>query len=236
MEERRFFTDAPFGWENATVSGGDFRHMRDVLRLRPGDKAILLDGSGRQAEAELIGIERECAEFKILNTRLSETEPHVKITLFQSVIKGDKTALVVQKAVELGVSEIIPFISRYTVKTGDVTERLNKVAAEAVKQCGRAIRVNVQKVRVFQEMLRLLEGYDAVLFCNERENDMTMKQAIRGKRFESVALIVGCEGGFSEEEEAILKAKSVSVTLGKRILRAETAAISAISNLVYECE
>ena len=141
--------------------------------------------------------------------------------------KADKFEFLIQKLSELGVDTIIPFISKYVdkVPSSDKSERYNKIAREACKQCRRSKVINVGKLLTFDEMLSELSKYDKALFCYEKTGGNTIGANLDSS-LENVAYIVGCEGGFSEEEaDRIENSGAVKITVGKRILRAETAGV-----------
>lgn len=232
MQDRRFFAEkTEDGWR---VTGEEFRHLC-VLRMKSGDVAVLLDGCGTEAECVLTESEKDFARFRELGCRSCAREPRVYIHLFQAVCKGDKNELIVQKAVELGVSEITPFSSEYTVKANVNRERLKRVADEAVKQCRRARRIAVNRTADFGEVVTKLADFDCAVFCNEREEGRFISSALGGLG-QRIAVVIGSEGGFSQREADTLSKCAASVCLGRRVLRAETAAICAVSVIMYEAE
>ncbi len=224
---KRFFVNQ-IGSE-VTLTGDEFRHAKNVLRLDVGDEVTLLDGSGREYPAIVAAVERGRLLLHVTGERVSSAEPRAEIALLIGYLKGDKTELVVQKATELGVSRILVFSSAYCAAfmNEHKLERLRRVAQEAAKQCRRA---SVPTVEYFETLRAALEAEKscatklfACEFITESEAPMSAIEA-------PCALVVGSEGGFSEEEFA--EARSLGyrgITLGKRILRAETAAIALLS-------
>ncbi len=232
MARNRFFIDHIK--EEVALTGDEFRHAKNVLRLREGSEISLLDGSGAEYSAVVAKVERDRMLVHVLEKRAGDREPHTNVCLFIGALKGDKTELVVQKAVELGASKICAFSSRYCAAymNGNKLERLNRVSREAAKQCMRSVAPEVVYFETFEEALKSANGYQNKLFaCEFLEKSEGGLQGLAG----SVALVVGSEGGFSEEEFALAKSYGFTgVSLGKRILRAETAAIALLSVVMYE--
>ncbi len=228
---KRFFTQNIA--EEVSLTGDEFRHAKSVLRLRVGDEVTLLDGSGKEYSAVVAKAERAEFILHVLGVRDSGAEPVAQITLAIGYLKGDKTELVVQKAVELGVSRIVVFSSRYSsaYMNDNKLERLNRVSHEAAKQCRRSRAPLVVYCETLEEALK--EGADcqtklfACEFATENEGSMS---EIDG----SCAVVVGSEGGFAEEEFTLARSLGYKgITLGRRILRAETAAIAMLAVVAY---
>lgn len=224
---RRFFVnkiDKP-----TTVLVGDERkHLAEVLRARVGEEVILCPNDGKDYIFTIDSIDKQSVKLHYLQENINETEPTLKLTAFIAMLKGDKTEFAVQKLTELGVANIVPYISEYTVKTSEKSDRLKRAAHEASKQCGRAIIPEVSEVLKFDDILDRLKAYDAAVFAYEGAyvSGKRLSQVIKGNE-KTVALVIGPEGGFSEKEvEAMVQNGFNPVTLGKRILRAETAAVA----------
>lgn len=228
---RRFFAEN-IG-ETAVLTGDEFSHAKNVLRLREGDEIVLLDGSGREYDAVICEVAKREMRCNVLRCRPSDKEPGTPVRLLVGALKGDKTELVVQKATELGASEIAVFSSRYcsAYMNENKLERLAKVAREAAKQCLRARAPHVEYFPSLKEALASCAAYENKLFaCEFAEKSDADLRALRG----SCALVVGSEGGFSPEEFQEARAAGFAgVTLGKRILRAETAAIAFLSVAMF---
>lgn len=231
--ERRFFSDKIDG-EVVWIMGDELRHM-NVLRLTVGDTVTLVDGSGYDYRAKIMDFSRDAAQLNILGKSMNMRETPFCVELFQAVCKGDKNDFIVQKAVELGAKSVRFFTSENTVK-GDINAvRLQKISDEAVKQCRRSQRITVEKSMCFSDLLSAISGFDRVLFCNECECSRNIGEALsKAPVPDRTAVIIGSEGGFTEKEIKTLSQLAVSVTLGARILRAETAAVSALSIVIYE--
>ena len=228
---RRFFVEN-IG-QTAVLTGDEFSHAKNVLRLREGDEVVLLDGSGREYDAVINEAGKREMRCTVLSSRPSDKEPKTRVKLLLGALKGDKTEFAVQKATELGVSEIAVFSSRYcsAYMNENKLARLQKVAREAAQQC---LRATVPAVRYFPslgEALAAAQGYENRLFaCEFAEKSDADLRALKG----SCALVVGSEGGFAPEEFAQAQAAGFAgVTLGKRILRAETACIAFTAAVMF---
>ncbi len=241
----RFFVDKEWIGENSiTINGSDAFHIARSLRMAVGDLITVCDGNGREYSVKLTKIRDEECECEILSQSESCCESPVSVTLFMAYPKGDKLETVIQKAVELGAEKIVPFESSRCIKRPRAEKqekqnaRLTKIAEEAAKQCGRAKLPTVDTPLSYKEMLSKIKEYSLALLCYEGEEDCSLKSAVQKLHpGESVAVIVGSEGGFSPEEAELAKeAGALSVTLGKRILRCETAPLFALSCLCYELE
>jgi 16S rRNA (uracil1498-N3)-methyltransferase len=236
---RRFFI-APTDIDGKIIriGGGQYNHISNVLRLKTGDGVVACLGDGYDLICEIIAIDKAAATLKILEKQKNICEPTHSVTLFQAVLKGEKMDLVIQKAVELGVFEVVPFESKNTVaKNSDAKNiRLNRISLEAAKQCGRAVAPDIKAAASLDGVLKMLKNYDRIIFPYELERAQGLspayisKLALTGR----VALIIGSEGGFSADEaQKLIEAGAKSVSLGNRILRAETAAICALSIVMY---
>ena len=232
---RRFFADRV---ENDRVefSGGEARHIFRVLRKRKGDKLLAVFG-GMEYVCEIISSEEDHVSALIQESNPCSSDPLRKITLYMACCKTDKMELVAQKSAELGVSAFVPFVSkrcsRIPSDADKFKNRVERIAYEAMKQCGRSDVLEVEKPIGFDELLRRLEDCKTVIFAYE-ESTGSLREALQNAS-EEIALIIGCEGGFEPSEaEKIIAAGGVSVSLGRRILRAETAAISLMSLVNYE--
>lgn len=224
---RRFFI------ENSNISAGEiflereeFVHAKTVLRLEEGAEIILLDGSGKEYTAIVSKIEKHRLLAHITGCMQGDKEPKTPIYLLCGALKGDKTELVVQKATELGVSKIGVFSSEYcsAFMNANKIERLKKVAKESAKQCLRSCAPEIEYFEGLQAALSSANGYENKLFaCEFLQSSCADIWRLTG----STAVVVGSEGGFSEREFELAKSLGFAgIFLGKRILRAETAAIA----------
>ena len=215
------------------LTGDEYKHARNVLRLDVGDEVTLLDGSGVEYAAIVARAEKGSLILHVAGGNPSDREPGADVYLLVGALKGDKTELVVQKAVELGANKIGVFSSRYCAAymNDNKLERLNRVAREAAKQCMRARVPEVVYFDDFEKAVVSAEGYSHKLFACEF---LSSGEGTIPDMGTSYALIVGSEGGFTEEEFALAGQHGFAgISLGKRILRAETAAISLLSVVMY---
>lgn len=226
------------------VQKEDIHHIKTVLRLRIGERIEVSDGVQWEYEGILGQHDPEGLKVEIVSRQPFAREPQVHITLFQGIPKLSKMDFIIQKAVELGVSELVPvFMARTVVADkgnfGKKLVRYEMIAEEAAAQCGRGIIPYIRQAIPFSKIVESLEPDATVLFLYENETNTTIKEVLRGlpsipKR---LALIVGPEGGFDGAEADLLKEKGIScVTLGKTILRTETAGLAALAMCMYELE
>lgn len=224
---KRFFIDCTPGLgETVYLEGDEFIHAKTVLRVEEGAEIVLLDGSGKEYSAIVQKLEKHRLSAHIAGVIEGDKEPNSKIYLLCGALKGDKTELIVQKATELGVYKIGVFSSEYcsAYMNANKIERLKKVARESAKQCLRSRAPEIEYFDNLSSALKSAEGYRYKLFaCEFLQGSKADISDIR----ESCALVVGSEGGFSKEEFALSEELGFSgISLGKRILRAETAAIT----------
>ena len=226
------------------IKDADAHHIARSLRMAEGDFVTVSDGEGTDYNCRLTRIRDEECECEILSEEVGKTESPVEITLCMAYPKGDKLETVIQKAVELGASRILPFESSRCIKRPKAEKidkqlsRLSRIAEEAAKQCGRARIPEVLSPVSFVEMLKLSSECELTLFCYEAEDEFSVKNVLKSHtRPKSCAVIVGSEGGFSKEEaELAAKSGAVTVSLGRRILRCETAPDYVLSAISYEYE
>lgn len=221
----------------------DLHHMIKVLRLSEGDKIDISDSVLWEYRGEIVSLDSDEAEVKIIDKQKFTAEPEVKVTLFQGVPKQGKMEVIVQKCVELGVERIVPVFMDRTVVVdkgnfGKKIQRWQKVSDEAVKQCKRGIIPEVADSLKTKEAIAQFDEFDLVLFPYENEDGRTIKDELRNcGDVKKIAVIIGPEGGFSDEEaEMIVAAGGKSVSLGKTTLRTETAGMAAIAMIMYELE
>lgn len=244
----KFFVDKTQITEDAIlIIGENAHHISRSLRMAPGEKITVSDMQGYDYDCVLEAFTDNTVNAKILNKYLSKAESEIKVHLYQALPKGDKLDLIIQKSVECGVYDITPFESTNCVVKikGDAeakkSDRRNKIALEAAKQCGRGIIPKVNPSISFNNMLKSASQSDIVLFCYEGEGTLPMANALKKLRSEKnikdISIIIGSEGGFSPTEVTEAeKCGFVKIGLGKRILRAETAAIMSLACIVYEFE
>lgn len=226
------------------IFGEDAKHISFSLRMRTGEHLTICDGAGTDHECEIIFMDGQCVRLSVLSSHPTETEPPVAIRLYQSVPKGDKFEYIVQKAVELGVSEIVPvFSSRCIVKPDPKSEekklaRLSKIALEAAKQCGRGRIPKILPYMTYAEAVKSC-GENAFI-CYENEKSYSLKQYLQEfseKDAKSISFFVGPEGGYAGEEILLAANHGIpAVELGPRILRCETASGFVLSSMTFAFE
>ena len=240
MERRFFINENDINGDSCVIAGEEFNHMVNVLRLKTGDAVILCTGDGFDLSAEIVEISKRQLLCKINGKLKNENEPLIKLTLYMALVKGEKIELIAQKITELGAAEIIPISTRFITVKPETTrlDRLDKITAEAAKQCGRATLLSVGQVTDISKLPAEFKEkeYDLILFPYENERQTGIKAALKkAGKVKKAAVIIGSEGGFSETEAEMLKAAGATAcSLGKRILRAETAAIVSVAAVMYE--
>lgn len=213
---------------NITVTGDDVNHISRVLRMQSGDELTVCDKEGMDYFCEIEKITKEEVLLKINDKKACPAEPETKVTLYQCIPKSGKMDSIIQKAVELGVYEIVPVLSKRCVAKGEKSDRWQKISFEAAKQCGRGIIPIVHPAMNFKEAVKSLSEKDLALFPYEEATDGSLRNIPTDVK--SVGIIVGPEGGFDKGEvEEGKKLGARIITLGKRILRTETAGSTVIS-------
>ena len=227
------------------IEGSDVNHVKNVLRMKIGEELEICDGNNKKylCEIEEMTSDYVCAAIK--EELHADTELPSKIYLFQGLPKSDKMELIVQKAVELGAYEIIPVATKRAVvklddkKASKKVERWNSIAEGGAKQSGRSFVPEVTSVMSFKEALKYAGTLDVVLIPYELAEGMAeTKQVISAiEPGQSVGIFIGPEGGFETAEvEQAMEAGAKAITLGKRILRTETAGLTTLSILMYHLE
>lgn len=233
---RRFFVDK-VNIPNMELVGAECNHIINVLRFKAGDEIVLCPNDGIDYIYEIVCINKKSIELKFLKSVENECNSKLNLTVFFGLLKGDKSEFVVTKLTELGVSNIVPFVSKFTVKVSNKIDRLERAGVEACKQCGRAILPTISDVIKFKDIVNQLSEFDKVIFAYEDAyiKGDRLSNVIDGSE-KSVALIIGSEGGFAPEEVEMLVTSGVNiVTLGRRILRAETASIATSAVIMQMC-
>ena len=221
----------------------NFHHIAKVLRAKIGESLILIDENRTQYNVVIENIENKSITTKVVDKQKANHSLTLELYLAQSVLKTDAQNLVVQKATELGVKGIIPFVSDNCVIKSSVvdakTDKWQKIANEAVKQCERTDFPVIKERSTLQKLLED-NSFDIKIACVEREDKFSLKACLRELKYApnaKILVIIGPEGGFSASEIKLLENSCVHrVSLGKMILRAETAVIAALSNIIYELE
>ena len=243
----RFFVEEPaMGANSITITGGDVNHIKNVLRMSVGDKICVINGqNNKEYYCEITALGSNTVDTRICEIRESDQELANEIVLFQGLPKSDKMELIIQKAVELGVHTIVPVSTDRTVVKLDAKKEANKrkrwmsISESAAKQSGRLRIPEVTKVVSFKEALEMAGKMDVRLIPYELAEGMEKTREVMSgiQPGQSVAVFIGPEGGFESSE--IEKAREIgvqSITLGKRILRTETAGLVTLAMLVYNLE
>ncbi len=227
-----------------TVTGPDVNHIRNVLRMKPGQEILVGNGTDADYRCRIESVESDRVTARILS-RAESTELPARLYLFQGLPKGDKMELIIQKAVELGAYQVVPVNTRRTVVKLDARKeearirRWNAIAESAAKQSGRVLVPEVTPVMEFGEALAYASGFDVKMipYENARGMEETARAVGAVAPGMSVGVLIGPEGGFEETEvEAARGAGFAPVSLGRRILRTETAGLTALSILMYHLE
>lgn len=223
------------------IDNEDVAHITKVLRLKKGDIINVCDGQGTDCDARIAVIEKKKIVCDIVSKRASDTEPNICVTIFQGLPKASKMEYIIQKNTELGVKRIVPCImSRCVVKLTDgadkKVERWRKVAQEAAKQSGRGVVPEITMPMTFEEAVREMKKCDIAFAPYECEDTNTVKSVLTaGTNVKTVGFMIGPEGGYDLAEIEVLKNSGVdTVTLGKRILRTETAGEAVTAMTMYE--
>ncbi|MFH1076031.1 MAG: 16S rRNA (uracil(1498)-N(3))-methyltransferase [Pseudomonadota bacterium] len=242
MAARRFFlSKALIQSGDAVITGPDARHIQRVLRLKPGDRLMVYDGEGGEYDCKIIEETSGSVSLLPLNMRNADRESPVRITLGQSLMKGEKNDWIVQKLAELGISAFIPFISERSILNLDNNravlraDRWRRIGREASKQCGRRLDLEIKPISSLDDVLHIKETYAVKIIFSTNYDPLALKEflpKIAGSH--SVIALIGPEGGFADNEiKSALECGYVAVSLGPRTLRGETAAIVAAGILQF---
>jgi len=232
--------------EFITIQGPDVNHIKNVLRMRTGEKLVICNGQGKDFYCIINSESKDEILVSIEEVRDTDTELEGNIYLFQGLPKKDKMELIIQKAVELGVYEIIPVMTKRTVvkledkkKEAKKLERWQAIATSAAKQSNRGIIPNILSTMDFKEALKHAKNMDIKMIPYENADDINKtKEIIQSiKSNQSVAIFIGPEGGFEEKEiTEALESGIQPITLGRRILRTETAGLAILSMIMLQLE
>ena len=240
-----FVTPEQVQGEKIKILGSDVNHIKNVLRMKSGEELKVSDGNNRMYLCEITDIASEEIALCVKEELACDTELPSRIYLFQGLPKGDKMELIIQKAVELGAYEIIPVETKRAVvkldekKAAKKVERWNSIAEGGAKQSGRNVVPKVREVMSFREAIQYATSMDVILIPYELAEGMEeTKRIIEEIRpGQSVGVFIGPEGGFETQEvEYAVSNGAKVITLGKRILRTETAGLTTLSILMYHLE
>lgn len=237
-----FFCKNDISNEQVQLCGEDEKHIKTVLRAKEGEEMTLCDGEGMDYHCRIASLEKGVL-LDILSQEVCETEPKVKITLYQGLPKADKMELIIQKCVELGVDSIVAVSTERAIvkldkKESKKLERWQKIAEAAAKQSGRGKIPKIgRQVLKFKEAVAEAKKLDGSIIPYEKEQRTGIRQFVQGFKGESIGIFIGPEGGFTEEEISLAEGNGIlPITLGKRILRTETAGMITAAILLYELE
>lgn len=239
----RFFTQ-DITEMGGCITGEDAKHIAKVLRMKVGDELTVCDTKGRDYDCMIEEIGAGEVRLKVLSVAPSQSEPDVRVHLYQAMPKADKMETIIQKAVELGAASITPVMTRRCVSRPDAKSmdkklvRYNRIALEAAKQCGRGVVPPVLPLLELPQALEQMQRTGCPILFYENATapakQVIAKARESGKELE-IAVLIGAEGGFDEDEVALAREHGCHIlSLGKRILRCETAPLAALTILMYE--
>ncbi len=242
----RFFVSPDILHGGRIILGGSQAHqIRDVLRMKSGDKIIILDNTGYEYTVSLTKIERQEVIGEVIGKSKSDCEPNVQITLYQSLLAREKFELVLQKCTEVGVCRFVPVVTQRSIvrRTESVTakkmSRWQSIITEAAEQSCRGRIPILENPLNFSDVLTGLDDFDCSLIGSAQINIPVLREIIKAgdSKIEKIALFIGPEGGFTEKEIADAGGRGImAFSLGKRILRTETAAVIASALILYELD
>lgn len=237
-----FFTEKNIFGNNYTLVGENAKHISKVLRMRTGDDITLVSPDKTQYECKISLITQGEVTVDIISQKPCENEPDVFVTLYQALPKGDKMDFIVQKCTELGISRIVPMISARCVSRPDEKslkkkcERWQKIALQAAMQSRRGIIPEVTPCISFKDAAEQTKQNEKTVFFYEMGGE-SVRKILNGTKPKTVGMFIGSEGGFEQSEvDSVTAIGGQAATLGKRILRAETAPLAALSIIMYETD
>jgi len=232
--------------DTVIITGSDVNHIKNVLRMKPGDEIIICDGQGKDCYCIINTVSDREIEASVKSVRDTGTELPVKITLFQGIPKSDKMELIIQKAVELGVYEIVPVMTaRCVVKYSDRKKedkkisRWQAISESAAKQSQRGIIPEIRPVMSFEEAVKYASGMDlkVIPYENEKGMDATRDTLAKLRECRSAGIFIGPEGGYESSEVDLARENGIHpISLGRRILRTETAGLAILSIMMLTLE
>lgn len=236
MGMKRFFVNTKLNINNTyKIDGIEHNHIKNVMRMGVGDEIILVCGDEYDYYAQIVAMSKGDTSVVIMDRKENISNPTSNVTVFQALVKSDNMSLIIQKLTELGVSNFVPFESEFITSKDKFgkTSKFQEVSNQSIKQCKRSKPMIVSETLSFSAMIDRLKDYDTIIFANEceRQDKLSDLSLSMGKK---VAIVIGSEGGFSNSEiDALRDIGAKSITLGKRILRAETASIALTSVVMY---
>ncbi len=242
---RFYIEDVSGSDEYIYIEGADVNHIKNVLRVKIGEEVVIGDGSGRDYYCRVAELNQDSVCCKIEDICDNASELPVEITLYQGMPKADKMEFIIQKAVELGASRIVPVMTKRTVvkldpkKEKKKIERFNAISESAAKQSGRGIIPKVSDFMTFKDAINEASKLDMAIIPYENAEGISEARriiaSVKGKK--NLGIFIGPEGGFASEEiELAMKSNVTPITLGNRILRTETAGMAVLSILMFSLE
>lgn len=231
MKEKRYYYEGKLTVNKTiTLEGDEFHHLSNVMRSRVGERVCLFNGDGTFYFGNVKTIAKKFAEIEITDETKSNSEPEIKLSVYQALAKGDKLSLIMQKITEVGASELCLFESKFCdVKSNThKQDRMDSIAISAAKQCGRATITKCSGIYSIKEVSGHIKDFDAFYVAYENKDGLTLVgDLLKNKQnIKNVAVMIGAEGGFSADEINLLEENGAKiVSLGRRILRTETASI-----------
>jgi 16S rRNA (uracil1498-N3)-methyltransferase len=229
---------------NAVIHGSDVNYLKNAMRLKPGDEITVIDGKNREFSSKIISLEKSSVNAKLIAEKLPAIGSKIKVAIAQGLPKNPKMDLIIQKATELGASKIIPVMTERSImkiaeeKAGVKVSRWQRIAKEAAEQSGRSNMPTIDGITDFDAILRSRNEYDKCIMLWELEKEMTLKKFLqKNSAIKKLLVLIGPEGGFSRREAEHAKEKGfITVSIGSRILRTETAPLAVLSMIDYEFE
>lgn len=216
-----------------TIKNEEHNHLKNVMRLNCGDNIKVVCGDDFNYFCTITEINKNNSKLKVDYKEINKANPKINLTCYMALIKNDNLNLTVQKLTELGCTTFVPFESHYTVNKdkGAKQVKLKTISEQSIKQCGRSKPMNILPTDKLFNLEKYLKQHDLIIFANETEQSKTLSEVLNENlKAKNIAFIVGCEGGFDDDEIKFLNSIGAkSVTLGSRILRAETASIMLTS-------
>lgn len=235
-----FFTEHNISSDKYIISGEDAKHISKVLRMSRGESLTLVTPDRMQCACEVFSISADSVTVDVVDKRPCLNEPDVEITLYQAMPKADKLEFIIQKSVELGVTKIVPMISARCISRPDAKAlrkkqtRWQKIAMQAAMQSRRGIIPEVSECVSFQAAAKLAKQHDKTILFYELGGE-SVNKILDGHKPKSIGIFIGSEGGFEQSEaDLIVNSGGKTATLGKRILRCETAPLAALSVIMYQ--
>lgn len=234
-KKRFFVSNAKIG--NVLIDGEEHNHLANVMRFKPNDDVILICDDEYDYFGKIVEIKKDHSVVNITEKKLNTANPEIDITAFVAMNKREQTSLMVRMLSEIGVNHFVPMITKYTLPqdTTEKIERYQKIADQSTKQCRRSLALKIEKPQKLDDVIKQFDNFDAVFFAYENEDKNVLKNF--EKLCKKIAFLIGPVAGFDKEEaKQIVENGAISISLGKRILREETACISMASILIEKFE